>query len=332
MTMTQAPVFLSNDAVEAVFAWPDAISALAEAYAADMPASATPRRAVGNDGSAWLRTLPALPAAGRYFGAKVMGMSLAAAEPGVEYVIVLFDRESSRIAALVDAHRVTSYRTAATSAAALDRLAPSGPIRLGVLGSGEEATTHVRAFAAVRPIVSLSVFSTTPQRREAFAAAATADLGIAAEAVESAQAAVTEADVVLAAARSHGEVPILFGDWLKPTATVVSIGSVVPNQREIDSSVVATCDLMVCDTVEEVVEETGDMLAAARAGVDVSDRVYSLHQLLRGDIDELVERARRPLFKSVGAGIQDVVVAEVLVRKAMAEGLVTSLPAFDKKI
>ena len=87
--------------------------------------------------------MPAAPPGGRYFGAKLMGMAGTSATPGVQYVIVLFDRRSSRIAAFVDGNLVTGYRTAATSAAALDRLAPPGPARLAVLGSGLEAAMHV---------------------------------------------------------------------------------------------------------------------------------------------------------------------------------------------
>jgi hypothetical protein len=73
---------------------------------------------------------------------------------------------------------------------------------------------HVRAFAEIRELERLTVFSTTPARREAFAAAAAAELKVPADAVADPQAAVKRADVVLAAARSHGEAPILFADWL----------------------------------------------------------------------------------------------------------------------
>lgn len=323
---TAPPVFVSSEAVEAVFSWPEAIDALSASYAAGPARSAVPPRTIGSDDGAWLRTLPALPPGRRCFGAKLMGMATGAAEPGVEYVIVLYDRERSGIAAFVDGHRVTACRTAATTAAAVDRLAPPGPIRLAVLGSGLEATMHVRALAAVRPLDRIAVFSPTPERRRAFAAAASADLGVEAEAMAGPEAAVAGADVVVAAARSHGEAPILFDVWLPPAVTVASIGSTVPAQRELDIGVVAASDLIVCDDVEEVAEQTGDMLEAARHGVDFRDRTFSLHELLSGALDERVAAARRPLFKSVGGGLQDVVVAEVVLRKALAAGAATPLP------
>jgi ornithine cyclodeaminase/alanine dehydrogenase len=327
-----APFFVSSAAAASVFSWPEAIKALAAAYAAPPAPGAIPPRTVAYDEGAWLRMLSALPGGGRYFGAKLMAMAPAAPSPGVEYVIVLWDRHTSRIAAFVDGHQVTAFRTAATSAAALDRLAPLGPMRLAVLGSGLEATMHVRAFAAVRPIEHLVVSSPTLERRVAFAAAAARELGCPTEAVADAGAAVKEASVILTAARSRGEQPILYGDWLPPHATIVSIGSTVPAQREIDVSVVAACDLIVCDAVGEVAGQTGDMLEATRAGIAFLDRTFSLHDLLGGALDEHLPLAPRRLFKSVGGGLQDVVVAEVIVRRALTAGLAIPLPMeFDTK-
>jgi ornithine cyclodeaminase/alanine dehydrogenase-like protein (mu-crystallin family) len=140
------------------------------------------------------------------------------------------------------------------------------------------------------------------------------------------------ADLVLAAARSRGELPILHGAWLEPGAVVVSIGSTVPHQREIDVSVVERSDLIVCDVLEEVLEETGDMIAARAAGIAFRDRACSLNDLMSGACDERLKAARAPMYKSVGAGLQDVVVAELILTKALQAGLATPLPiAFETK-
>jgi ornithine cyclodeaminase/alanine dehydrogenase len=329
---TPAPVFVSSDAARQVFRWEDAIKALQSTYARPLAPAATPPRTIARAEKCWLRNLPAIPPGGRYFGAKLMGMAMGAKAPGVEYVIVLFDRETSRIAAFVDANLVTGFRTAATSAAALDRLAPAGPARLAVLGSGLEASMHTRAFATIRHLSEVRVFSPTPERRAAFAEAVTRDLGTPARGVATAQEAVEGADLVLAAARSRGEVPILYGSWLEPGSTVVSIGSTVPEQREIDVSVVERSDLIVCDTLQEVLEETGDMIAAHAAGVAFHDKAFSLADLMGGACDERLRTARAPLFKSVGGGLQDIVVAELILTKALAAGCALPLPiAFETK-
>jgi ornithine cyclodeaminase/alanine dehydrogenase len=321
-----SPVFISSEAASAVFDWKSAITALQQVYSRQHEPSATPPRTIASSGHAWLRTLPAVPPGGRYFGAKLMGMASEATGAGVEYVIVLFDRRTSRIAAFVDAEKVTGYRTAATSAAALDKMAPARTARLAVLGSGLEAMMHTRAFAAVRAFSEIAVFSPTPARREAFAHDIGAELGVATCAASSAEEAVNGADVVLAAARSHGERPILFGDWIKPGAVTVSIGSTIPQQREIDVSVVRQSDTIVCDMLHEVVSETGDMIAAAQAGVELGGKCFSLNDLMSGALALRMAAARYPMFKSVGGGLQDVVVAGLILDRALEAGIATELP------
>lgn len=321
-----APLFISSAAAVEVFDWNAAISALQQAYSAPEEPAATPPRTIASGGKAWLRCLPAAPSGCRYFGAKLMGMATDARQPGVEYVIVLYDRETSRIAGFVDGEKVTGYRTAATSAAALDRMAPANPGKLAVLGSGLEAMMHARAFAAVRTFDEIAIFSPTQAKREALATQLAAELGIACTAAPDPEAAVGDAGVVLAAARSHGEKPILYGDWISPGAITVSIGSTVPSQREIDVSVAAQSDLIVCDMVHEVVEETGDMIAAREAGVDLSGKCHSIGKLLAGELDTVIGSARYPMFKSVGGGLQDVVVAGIVLDRAREAGLAIELP------
>lgn len=330
---TGAPVFVSSAVAAQVFDWTAAIRAVQQAYAAPEEPSATPPRSIATGGDAWLRCLPATPSGCRYFGAKLMGMATGAPQPGVNYVIVLYDRETSRIAAFVDGEKVTAYRTAATSAAALDRMAPAAPGRLAVLGSGLEATMHARAFAAVRTFDEIAIFSPTQAKREALAAELEAELGVRCVPAADPQAAVNGAGVVLAAARARGEQPILYGHWIAPGSVTVSIGSTVPSQREIDVSVVAQSDLIVCDMVHEVAEETGDMIAASAAGIAVAGKCHSLSRLIAGGLSAELAAARFPMFKSVGGGLQDVVVAGMLLDRARAAGLATELPmAFTTKL
>ncbi|MGC2780942.1 MAG: ornithine cyclodeaminase family protein, partial [Bradyrhizobium sp.] len=271
----------------------------------------------------WLRALAASPPGSRYMGAKIFGFGRA---KSVSYLIALFEQQTGALAALVDANLLTAYRTAATSAVAVDRMATSDPAALGVLGSGLEAQMHVRAIAATRPIRALRVFSPTAANREAFAEMFSAELGIGCVAVDSAEKAVDGATIVLAAARSHDETPILRGRWLCEGTLVVSIGSTLPEQREIDEDVVAACDLIVCDICEEVINETGDMLAAKAAGVAFEHKIVSLNDLMTGAAADRIAAARRPMFKSIGAAIQDIVVAELVVNKAVAAGLAQPTP------
>jgi ornithine cyclodeaminase/alanine dehydrogenase len=318
---TCSPLYVSAEATRQVLAFPEVIAALRTAYAVPHGPLVSPPRVVTRGNGNWLRALAASPPDSKYMGAKVFGFGR---KKTVSYLIALFEQETGALAALIDANLITAYRTAATSAVAADRLAPAGPVTLAVLGSGLEAQMHARAMASIRPVSALRVFSPTAKNREAFAAAFATEFGVPATPVGDAEEAVSGASIVVAAARSHDETPILRGRWLRDGMLVVSIGSTLPEQREIDEEVVAGSDLIVCDICEEVIEETGDMLAAKAAGIDFENKIISLNDLISGQADGRIAAVRRPMFKSVGAALQDIVVAELVVDRAIAAGLARS--------
>jgi ornithine cyclodeaminase/alanine dehydrogenase len=311
-------LFLDSEATRPLLDWENVIRALREAYAAPMGPAQAPPRVVARGNGAWLRALAAVCPTGRYMGAKLFGLSRS---KGVNYVIVLFDQQSGAIAAFVDAKELTAARTAATSAIAVDRITPHGPVSIGLLGSGAEAQAHARAVAAVRPVASIRLYSPTSARREAAAAQLAAELKTRVAAVASPELAVKEANLVIAAARSHDETPILKGDWLAPGMTVVSIGSTLPEQREVDSEVVRRSVRIVADVPEEVAHETGDMLQAARDGVPFADKLVSLADVVSGRLPGRSSPGEIVMFKSVGSALQDIAVAEMCLLIARERGL-----------
>ena len=321
---SSAPYFISEKDTKLTLTWPDAIACLASAYGLYENPRAAPPRVVAQNGPTWLRSLAAISPSGRYMGVKMIAKARL---PQVSYLIPLWDQETAHLACLMDGEHITAVRTAATSALAVDHLAPSQQdIRVAVLGSGSEATAHVQAVATIRKVKSLTVFSPTPKNREDFARKCSEELKIECHSADSAQAAVSQANLVIAAARSYDETPILEGAWLSPGMTVVSIGSTVPEQREVDPEVIRRADLIVADVPDEVMHETGDFLEARAAGVGFKDKVISLADLLqkkrpgRRRADDIL------LFKSVGSALQDIAVAEMCFEKARQSGLGVPLP------
>jgi len=125
-----------------------------------------------------------------------MGVALDAEAAGVEYVIVLFDRQTSRIAAFVDGNMVTAYRTAATSAAALDRLARAGSARLAVLAAGSKHACTPAPSPPCGRFQSRCV-QPTATRRETFARDLGAELQLPCRAAGNAREAVEGSTIVL---------------------------------------------------------------------------------------------------------------------------------------
>jgi alanine dehydrogenase len=317
-------LYLSEQDTRNLLTWPDVIACLAETYAAaDDPRGAPPRVVARADGT-WLRALTAISRSTGCMGAKLI---VKGRPPKADHLIALWHRDSGALACLISAKNVTAMRTAGTSAVAVDAIAfRDRPLRLAVLGSGREAQSHVSAVATVRAISGIRVYSPTPENRERFARDCAGKLNIECRATDNPAEAVEGADLVLAAARSHDETPILSGRWLAPGMLVVSIGSTVPEQREVDADVIERAEAIVVDVLEEVAHETGDMIAAREAGVAFEHKLVTLGDVVRG---RAVVRQRADnivLFKSVGSGLQDIAVSGMCYERAVAAGAGTDLP------
>jgi len=314
-------LFLTDADVARLTDWRAAFDALRAAYAGTVAAAMVPPRSMARGDGTWLRGLTAVSPSGRHMGCKLISASMKARR--ASYLVSLFDQETMGLAALIDGNRITGIRTAVTAAVAVDAAAPRKPLNVAVIGSGFEARGLLAALAAVRDVTRVRVFSPTPENRQKFASAIQEEYGLRIEAAASAPEAIDGADVVLCAARSRDESPVIRGEWLMPGMTVVSIGSTLPEQREVDEETIARASLIVADMPDEVAHDTGDMLAATRAGLAFADRLVSLADLVGG------RAVRRPddivLYKSVGSALQDVITAEMLLARARAMGVGTEL-------
>ncbi|MDG0024736.1 NAD(P)-binding domain-containing protein [Trinickia sp. Y13] len=315
-------LFLSDADVASLADWPSAVAALADAYARPVSPAMVPPRTMARGEGTWLRSLTAVSPSGGHMGCKLIAANTRARR--ASYLISLFDEQTMALRALIDGNRVTGLRTAATAALALTLLAPRRPLHVAVIGSGFEARGALECLAAVRAVQSVRVFSPTPASRERFAEHFRPATDI--TAVDRPEAAVKDADVVICAARSRDESPVLRGAWLPPGVTVVSLGSTLPEQREVDEETMARAACIVADMPEEVEHDTGDAIAAARAGVVLADRLVSLGALATGDIVPRRADGDIVLYKSVGSALQDVVIAEMLLARAVRQGVGVALP------
>jgi ornithine cyclodeaminase/alanine dehydrogenase len=83
--------------------------------------------------------------------------------------------------------------------------------------------------------------------------------------------------------------------------------------------------VIVADGVDEVVNGSGDMLAARAQGVDVDALTASLNAVLLGE-RPIDRNSGLRIYKSTGSGLQDIVVAESLVNLARERGIGTEMP------
>ena len=92
-------------------------------------------------------------------------------KPAVFGTYLLISAETGETLAVMDATRLTAWRTAAASALASRYLSRPDASRLLMVGAGALAPFLVRAHASVRPIREVAVWNRTPARAQALVAA-----------------------------------------------------------------------------------------------------------------------------------------------------------------
>ncbi|WP_432852921.1 ornithine cyclodeaminase family protein [Amycolatopsis sp. CA-161197] len=285
---------------------PAAIAALRAALADGLDPSADPARAVVPVPSGQFLLMPA------FWGA-FAGVKVAAVAPGnpardlprIQGEYLLLDGATLTPLALLDGVAVTSVRTAAVSALAVDCLAAPDASRLVVFGTGPQAASHLEALRQVRPVRDVVVVGRSAARTAAFAAAQGARVGTAAD--------VASADLVVCCTTSS--TPLFDGALVPDGATVVAVGSHEPHVREVDAALMGRATVVV-EAVDTALREAGDVVLAVSEGALAPDALVPLSDVVRG---AALPGSGPRLFKSVGMAWEDLVVAATTYEAARGE-------------
>jgi ornithine cyclodeaminase/alanine dehydrogenase-like protein (mu-crystallin family) len=232
--------------------------------------------------------------------------------------VLLSDGDSGQPTAFLNASAITEIRTAAVSAVATRALAREEARELAILGAGVQARSHLEAMRAVRAFERVRIYSPTAEHARSLA-----DEGRA-EAVQSAEAAVRDADVVVTATSSSE--PVLLRDWLKTGAHINAIGGRPPVMRELDTATIADAALFV-DRRESAENEAGDYRVAREQGAIGADHIRAeLGEVLIGARPGRTSPDELTVFRSLGLAIEDLAAADHVVRRARAEGVGVDVP------
>jgi ornithine cyclodeaminase/alanine dehydrogenase-like protein (mu-crystallin family) len=210
--------------------------------------------------------------------------------------ILMFNPCDGTLRATLDASFLSSIRTAAVSAAAVNILARQDASTLAIIGAGALAGPHLEAFRQVRRIGDVRVFSKRGGAEFAEAHGVTL--------AASAQDAITGADIVLTATDSA--TPVLDGSWLAPGAMVCAVGAPRASMRELDDKTIARAGRQIyVDSREAASSESGDVIKAGHIQAE-------LGELLNGTAPGMESDGNIVIFKSMGMAVQDIAVADMV--------------------
>lgn len=240
------------------------------------------------------------------FGAKLISVFRENAAKGKQShqgLVLLFDPDSGAPVCVVHGGEITAIRTAAASAVATDALALPNAHRLAILGTGEQALTHLRAISKVRNLSSAVIWGRSPEKAQAFAAQHQPEFTFPVSAVADAEEAAANADIICTV--TGASEPILKGAWVRPGTHVNLVGSSYRGPSEVDNDLVVR-SRFIADSREGILRQGAEFLHAREAGLIGDDHIVAeIGEVLAGKTEGRRSRDEITVYKSIGHVVQD---------------------------
>ena len=245
------------------------------------------------------------------YGVKTSPYIVREQGPLVTAWTLLMSMQTGEPLLLCDAGELTTARTAATTAVAVDALAPLNAQRLAIIGSGKVALAHLHYVKGLRDWESIHLFSPNLSDLSPEAVAQIKSLDPRLTLVDTREAAVQDADVIMLCTSSAG--PVIDPSSLTKPALITSISTNAPRAHEVPPQ--SLNDMQVfCDYRLTTPGSAGEMLIAGEQhGWDASAIVGDLPDLISGKVQR-PGYDRHVFFRSIGLGLEDIALANAIYR------------------
>lgn len=244
-------------------------------------------------------------------------------------VILLSELQHGFPKAFMEGTLCSNLRTAATSAVAAKYLARKNSTTIGFIGAGEQAKSHLLSMLSVLPtITTCKVASRTSESEQKFIKQMSRLCpNIHFVACNNAyELAANDSDIIVTAI--SGQVELLQAEWIKPGALYCHVGGL-----EDAFSVPAKANKIVCDDWNVVKHRTQTISRMYKQGLLSDNDIYA-------NLDEIItgNKAGRELdeefiyFNTVGMSFVDVMLANHMYKKVLAEGLGSNIILQNKSM
>ncbi len=229
----------------------------------------------------------------------------------------LFDPATGVPKAILDATSLTDMRTGAVTALGAKYLARKGSKVLGHIGARGTSYWNVRLLDHLFDFEEIRVHSKRAASQEAFAARLSQALGKPVKAVDSWEACVRGADIVVEASRLPEPQPLLKTEWIKAGALVIPYGTM------------SAVELSLTDIMSKVVVDDwgqcrkGLPFGALRQHVDLGKLTEDTLHAELGQIVAKLKVGRQTeeetiLFWHRGLSLSDIALGHLMLEKAAA--------------
>ncbi|KXA90489.1 hypothetical protein AKJ37_03195 [candidate division MSBL1 archaeon SCGC-AAA259I09] len=303
-------LILSEEDVKSLFTMDEAIDAVEEGFKELSGDTAHLPSRLGIDidkYEAWIGLMPAYLEELDVFGTKIIGHFPNNPEKGLPThvgQVIINDPSSGEALAVLDGNSITAIRTGAAGGVSAKYLARTDSKTVGVIGTGVQGRSHLRAVCEVRDIKSAKAYDVDSEAREKYVEEMSKELKIKMQALENPNDVVSGADIVITATPSKE--PVFDGKYLEKGSHIIAVGAYQPDMREIDDATIKKADKIVLDYWEDALE-SGDISQPLSKGILEKENIHSeIGEIILGEKEGRTSREEITLFETVGTATIDV--------------------------
>lgn len=317
-------LLLNEQDIRKVFDMNDAIDSNIEAYKIFSSGNAVvPLRQViaADEGRGNFAFMPAYSSKLGAAGIKIVNIFPGNRERGEATTIgqvLLMDDKNGEVLALMDGSFITKFRTGAASGAAF-KLFARNDAKIGCLiGTGGQADCQLEAMLAACNLDEVRIvardFAKTEKSAEEMSERFK-DSGAKLIAYDDANEAVDGADVIVVVTVSTE--PVFDANRVKKGSVVSGVGSYTAEMNEIDPKLFKLADKIYFDSKDACIAESADIQIPLREGlVSLEGLTGDIGEYALGEISGRESDDEIIIFKNVGLGILDLVIAKLIYEKA----------------
>ena len=232
---------------------------------------------------------------------------------------ILWDAETGKLLAIIEAFAMGQLRTAGIAGLVTDMLAAKDADLLAICGTGKQSLAQVAAVSLVRKLRVVRVYGRNAERREAFARRVQTELNLKAETFDDVAKTVASAPIITLVTRAKE--PFLTADMPARGAHINAMGAITPERMEFAPALLSRCAIIATDSIEQALALGSEFIAAKLTPASLK----AVSELVAADTTRPAS-ADLTLFKSLGTGTADLALAEELYRLAREKGLGRELP------
>lgn len=244
---------------------------------------------------------------------------------GLIFKVHLYDAENGNPLAIVDANEIGRLRTGAATGIATKYMAKKESNTAFIFGGGFQAEAQLEAVYKTSNIKKAFVTTRKIENAQAFADKMSKSLGIEIIPTQNIENDLPQADIIITITTAVK--PLFEHTMLNPNGVHINgAGSNALIRAEVPEKTIEAVEVLAVDSKDVAAIECGDILPSLEKGRLHWNEIVELGEITAGFRPGRVTENGITIFQSQGMGLQDIMCAEYIYRKAVAENLGKELP------